>query len=123
VGTGCKTVVIQGDGGFMLSIGELATAAQYNLPVIVCLFNDRGYGVLRDIQSAKFDGRTTGVDLVTPDFAKVAEGMGVLGLKAASATEFAASFARALAHDGPALIDIDMTKLVPMQKTIVTRRC
>lgn len=121
VGTGRKTVVIQGDGGFMLSIGELATAAQYKLPVIVCVFNDGGYGVLRDIQSSKFAGRTTGVDLATPDFARVAEGMGVLGLKAASATEFATSFALAMAHDGPVLIDIDMTKLVPMHKTIVER--
>ncbi|MBI3132034.1 MAG: thiamine pyrophosphate-binding protein [Acidobacteria bacterium] len=122
VGTGRKTVVIQGDGGFMLSIGELASAAQYKLPVIVCLFNDRGYGVLRGIQSAHFEGRTTGVDLMTPDFAKVAEGMGVLGLKAASSLEFTASFSRALAHDGPALIDIDMTALVPMLRTLDARR-
>ena len=122
VGTGRKTVVIQGDGGFMLSIGEMASAAQYKLPVIVCLFNDRGYGVLRGIQSAHFEGRTTGVDLLTPDFARVAEGMGVLGLKAASAIEFAASFARALAHDGPVLIDIDMTALVPMLRTLDARR-
>jgi len=121
VGTGRKTAVIQGDGGFMLSIGELATAAQYKLPVIVCLFNDRGYGVLRGIQSAHFEGRTTGVDLATPDFARVAEGMGVLGLKAASAGEFASSFAHAMAHDGPVLIDIDMTKLVPMHRTLGPR--
>jgi acetolactate synthase-1/2/3 large subunit len=118
VGTGRATVVIQGDGGFQLSIGELATAAQYQLPVIVCLFNDRGYGVLRDIQSTKFEGRTTGVDLSTPDFARVAEGMGVLGLKASGAKEFTTSLARALAHGGPVLIDIDMTKLVPMRKTL-----
>jgi acetolactate synthase-1/2/3 large subunit len=77
VATGEKTVVIQGDGGFMLHIGELATAAQYQLPVIVCVFNDRGYGVLRAIQRMRFDGRTAGVDIKTPDFVQVAEGMGV----------------------------------------------
>ena len=41
---GGKSVVIQGDGGFMLHIGELATAAQFNVPVVVLVFNDGGYG-------------------------------------------------------------------------------
>jgi acetolactate synthase-1/2/3 large subunit len=76
-GTGKKTALIQGDGGLMLSIGELATAVQHNLPVIVCVFNDRGYGILRTIQSRMFDGRQTGVDLATPDFVAVARGMGM----------------------------------------------
>jgi len=114
VATNEKTVVIQGDGGFMLHIGELATAAQYRLPVIVCLFNDGGYGVLRAIQRMRFDGRNTGVDLATPDFAAVAEGMGVRGEKVASADAFERAFKTALAHDGPMLLDIDMKALAPM---------
>ncbi|MER3419104.1 MAG: hypothetical protein C4290_00640, partial [Chloroflexota bacterium] len=52
----------------MLSIGELATAVQYRLPIILCVFNDRGYGILRAIQARMFDGRQVGVDLATPDF-------------------------------------------------------
>ena len=109
-----KTVVIQGDGGFMLHIGELATAAQYKLPIVVCLFNDGGYGVLRAIQQMRFEGRNTGVDLATPNFAAVAEGMGVRGEKVASADAFDRAFAAALAHDGPVLLDIDMKALAPM---------
>jgi acetolactate synthase-1/2/3 large subunit len=108
------TVVIQGDGGFMLHIGELATAAQYKLPIVVCVFNDRGYGVLRAIQQMRFDGRNTGVDLATPDFAAVANGMGVRGEKVASADAFERAFEKALAHDGPTLLDIDMKSLAPM---------
>ncbi|MEX1104056.1 MAG: thiamine pyrophosphate-binding protein, partial [Dehalococcoidia bacterium] len=92
IGSGCKTALIQGDGGFMLNIGELATAAQYRVPVIVCLFNDGGYGVLRNIQSNTFDGRQTGVDLATPDFAMVARAMGVEGARAASVAEFRGAF-------------------------------
>jgi acetolactate synthase-1/2/3 large subunit len=114
VATGAKTVVIQGDGGFMLHIGELATAAQYRLPVIVCVFNDGGYGVLRAIQQMRFDGRNTGVDIATPDFVKVADGMGVRAEAVRSAAEFEAAFGRAMAHDGPVLLDIDMRALAPM---------
>ena len=43
----------------MLSLGELATAAQYDLPLIVCVFNDRGYGMLRFIQDMAVGGRRT----------------------------------------------------------------
>ncbi|HTK98523.1 MAG TPA: thiamine pyrophosphate-binding protein [Pseudomonadales bacterium] len=114
VATGEKTVVIQGDGGFMLHIGELATAAQYQLPLIVCVFNDRGYGVLRAIQRMRFDGRTAGVDIKTPDFVQVAQGMGVHAEAVASAAEFEAAFERAVANSGPVLLDIDMNALAPM---------
>jgi acetolactate synthase-1/2/3 large subunit len=114
VATQERTVVIQGDGGFMLSIGELATAAQYKLPIVVCLFNDRGYGVLRAIQNMRFEGRHTGVDLHTPDFVRVAEGMGVAAVRVSDADAFDAAFTRAMSADGPVLIDIDMTALAPM---------
>ncbi|MES4793213.1 MAG: hypothetical protein C4321_09785, partial [Chloroflexota bacterium] len=77
IGTARPAIVIQGDGGFMLSLGELATAAQYNVPVIVCIFNDHGYGVLRNIEGRTFQGRQFGVDLATPDFVRLAEAMGI----------------------------------------------
>jgi acetolactate synthase-1/2/3 large subunit len=115
LGSGRKTVVIQGDGGFMLNIAELATAAQYQLPVVVCLFNDQGYGVLRSIQAARFDGRTTAVDLATPDFAAVAEAMGVKGISVEGSGQFHSAFAEAMDTSGPVLLDIDMGSLAPMQ--------
>ncbi len=114
IGSGKKTALIQGDGGFMLNIGELATAVQHHVPVIVCLFNDRGYGVLRTIEANTFEGRQFGVELATPDFAMVAKGMGLHGETVRSAAEFREAFGRAVEHDGPVLLDIDMTKLVPM---------
>ncbi|MEO9253926.1 MAG: thiamine pyrophosphate-binding protein [Tepidiformaceae bacterium] len=114
IGSGKKTALIQGDGGFMLNIGELATAVQHQAPIIVCVFNDRGYGVLRSIQSSTFDGRQTGVELATPDFVMVAKGMGMAAEAVGSVAEFRAAFGRAVAADGPVLLDIDMTKLVPM---------
>jgi acetolactate synthase-1/2/3 large subunit len=114
IGSGKKTAVIQGDGGFMLNIGELATAVQYNVPVVTCVFNDRGYGVLRSIEGRTFEGRQFGVELATPDFVMVANGMGMKAERVESAAGFRDAFARGLATEGPYLIDIDMTKLVPM---------
>lgn len=114
IGTGRKAAVIQGDGGFMLNIAELSTAAQYQAPVVVCVFNDGGYGVLRSIEGRTFDGRQFGVDLHTPDFVTVAKGMGVQAERVDSAAAFEAAFARGIAHPGPYLIDIDVTKLTPM---------
>ncbi|GAB4338040.1 MAG: thiamine pyrophosphate-binding protein [Dehalococcoidia bacterium] len=114
LGSSRKTAVIQGDGGFMLSIGELATAAQYRAPVIVCIFNDRGYGVLRTIQARTFEGRQAGVDLATPDFAAVAAAMGVRGEAVRGVAAFRDAFARAVDADGPVLLDIDMASLQPM---------
>jgi acetolactate synthase I/II/III large subunit len=115
VATGCKTVIIQGDGGFMLHIGELAVAAQYQLPLVVCVFTDGGYGVLRGIQSARFEGGQIGVDLATPNFVKVAEGMGIEAHAVKGVEQFEQAFSAAIDASGPVLLDIDMTTLTPMQ--------
>ena len=114
IGSGKKTALIQGDGGFMLNIGELSTAAQYGAPVIVCVFNDKGYGVLRTIEARTFEGRNFGVELQTPDFVAVAKAMGVAAEPVGSAAEFADAFQRGIDTNGPYLLDIDMTKLQPM---------
>ncbi len=114
IGSGRPTVLIAGDGGFMLSIGELATAVQYDVPLVVCLFNDGGYGVLRSIQHGAFEGRTTGVDLATPDFAAVAKAMGMRGEHVNGVEEFREAFSKAVTSGGPALLDIDMDALAPM---------
>ena len=80
VATGKRTIIMHGDGGFMFHVGELATAAQYQIPAVVVIFNDGGYGVLRGLQSNQFDGRFHETELNTPDFVKLAESMGVPGL-------------------------------------------
>lgn len=110
-GTGRKTVIIQGDGGLMVHIGELSTAAQYQLPLVICVFNDGGYGVLRNIQNRTFQGRTIGVDLATPDFVAVARGMGLKAEGVSSLEGFKTAFKNAMDTDGPALIDIDTLSL------------
>ena len=117
VATGQPTVVIQGDGGLMLSIGELATAAQYDLPLIVCVFNDRGYGMLRFIQDMAMDGRRVGVELATPDFEAVGAAFGINAAAVRSPSAFADSFVRAVDAGGPWLLDIDLNAMTPMTLT------
>ena len=110
-----KTVLIQGDGGFLLHIGELTTTVQYNLPLVICVFTDGGYGVLRGFQTNQFEGRLEGVNLVTPNFTGLAHSVGMAAEAVSSVNEFEAAFDRAMAADGPYLIDIDQSKLTPIQ--------
>ena len=113
LGSGASTVVIQGDGGLMLSIGELATCAEHQIPVIICVFNDSGYGVLRIIQDSVY-GHRHGTDLPKNDFVKIAEGMGVAAEHVRGIDEFEQAFSRAVANPGPTLLDIDMDYLAPI---------
>ena len=113
-GSGRPAVLIAGDGGFMLHVGELATAVQHDLPVVICLFNDRGYGVLRDIEARQFDGRNFGVELATPDFPALAASMGVRAARVADPAEFESAFREAVESSRPALIDIDLLALSPL---------
>jgi acetolactate synthase-1/2/3 large subunit len=113
-GSGRPAVLIAGDGGFMLHVGELVTAVQHDLPVVICLFNDRGYGVLRGIEARQFDGRNFGVDLTTPDFPALAKSMGVQAARVADPAEFESRFSEAIASGRPALLDIDMLSLSPL---------
>jgi acetolactate synthase-1/2/3 large subunit len=111
---GRPVVLIAGDGGFLLNIAELSTAAQYRLPLRVLLFNDQGYGVLRTHQNMTFGGRHIAVDMDPIDFAKVAEGFGVASRKVPTEHDFAAAFDWALAQEGPSLLEVDLSGVTPM---------
>lgn len=113
-GSGERTVVIQGDGGFMLSVGELASVAQYAMPITICVFNDAGYGVLRRIETATY-GRTHDVDLATPRFAELAGTFGIDAVRVTSAAAFEEAFAASVARPGPTLIEVDNTALTPIE--------
>jgi acetolactate synthase-1/2/3 large subunit len=109
------TLLIQGDGGLMLSLGELATVAELGLPLVVCVFNDSGYGIIRWMQDQLFGGRRIGVDLVTPDFAVLAQAFAMRAERVESAAAFTPALRRALDSGGPALVDIDMRGLRPVE--------
>ena len=106
-----RTIVIHGDGGFMFHATELATAVQQNLPITVCVFNDGGYGILRRLQAAKFDGRINETDLGFMNFAAMAKSMGCDGERVASVEAFSQALRTAQDLGGPYLIELDLRAL------------
>ena len=112
-----KTVVaLCGDGGLLVNIGELAVARQEDAPVIVVLFDDSGYGVLRNIQNAHFEGRKIGVELRSPDFVEVARAFGFVSERVRSAQEFRQAFSTAVKAHQPWMVVVDSNAIGPMRQ-------
>ncbi len=118
--TGRQTLLIHGDGGFMYHATELATCAQYQVPLVIVVFNDGGYGVLRWLQQTRF-GRINETDLGTVDFAAMAESMGVPGRRVTSVADFEAALEAGMGAPGPYLIDLDMARFAPMEMSIMPK--
>lgn len=112
------TVVMVGDGGLAVHLGELATLAQQRPWLVLVLFNDGGYGVLRNMQD-HHSGRRAGVDLYTPDFGRLARSLDLPHQLVSSPERFDEAFAKALAEHGPAVLEVDVTALDPLPKPFV----
>ena|SRR5579884_2159796 len=109
-------VLLAGDGGFLLNIGEMAVARHENTPIVVVLFDDNGYGVLRNIQNANFEGRTIGVDMKSPDFVALARAFGFESRRVQSSADFRSTLAQAVESRRPWMIVIDCDAIGPMKK-------
>jgi acetolactate synthase-1/2/3 large subunit len=112
-GGGRKTVALVGDGGLALNLGELATAAENQTDMVLLLMNDGGYGVIRNIQDNAYDGRRCFTELLAPDFAMLAQGLGIPHRRIADLAQFAPAFAAALQAKGLAILEIDMRTIGP----------
>ena len=110
---GRKTVALVGDGGLALSLGEIATLVQERADVALIAMNDRGYGVIRNIQDRGYGGRHLYTDLALPDLAALAGGLGLPFRRVGDVAGMRAALDRAIAADGPAMVEIDMTALGP----------
>ncbi|MFG6564991.1 thiamine pyrophosphate-binding protein [Sulfitobacter sp. 1A13421] len=100
------TLSFVGDGGFMMSGNELATAAQYGGRPIVLLFNNGIYGTIRMHQERDHPERISGTTLQNQDFVKMAEGLGAHAERVTKTEDFAAAFTRARGSGRPALIEL-----------------
>ncbi len=114
---GRKVVTMCGDGGFFLNVAELWTAVQENVDITLMVMNDSGYGVIRMIQDAFYDGRHYYTDLAMPDLGEFAAAARVPFWRAASLGEVTGALEAALAVDGPALVEVDMAALGPFPET------
>ncbi|MCV6595143.1 MAG: thiamine pyrophosphate-binding protein [Silicimonas sp.] len=101
-----QVVCFAGDGDFQMNGQELATAAQMGVGPVVLVLNNGTYGTIRMHQEKHFPNRTSGTDLVNPDFAALARAYGMLGERVETTEDFAAAFERALAHPAGAVLEI-----------------
>ncbi|HYE66911.1 MAG TPA: thiamine pyrophosphate-dependent enzyme, partial [Pyrinomonadaceae bacterium] len=100
-------VAVVGDGGFQMTNQELATAVQYDLPIKVVIMNNGYLGMVRQWQEMFYERTYSEVDLsVSPDFVKLAEAYGALGLRATRPDELRDVLAAGLAHKGVAVMDV-----------------
>ena len=112
-GLGRKTVVLAGDGGFMLNVGELACAAQEGADIVILLMNDSRYGVIKNIQDDIYGGRHCYVELHTPVFSQFCDSLKVPHFLIASPHDCADILSQAFALRGPVVVEIDMNAWGP----------
>jgi acetolactate synthase-1/2/3 large subunit len=99
-------VAVAGDGCFLMSGMELATAVQERLPVVVILVNDGALSLIKAIQQRRYEGRYLGVDLHNPDFGLFAQAFRARYWRPDSEATFEAALREAVGLDGPALIEV-----------------
>jgi acetolactate synthase-1/2/3 large subunit len=105
---GRKTVVMAGDGGFMLNVGELACAAQERADMLVLLMNDSRYGVIKNIQDAVYGSRHCYVELHNPDFSQFCASLQVAHHKLSDPAQTESVLRQALQTHGPVVVEVDM---------------
>jgi len=103
---GRRVITLVGDGGFLMTGNELATAIQYRLPVTVIVANNNSYGTIRLHQEKSFPGRTIATDLKNPDFARMAKAFGAKAFRIDRTADIDAALDGALAAEGPSLVEV-----------------
>ncbi|MFV8053017.1 ubiquinone-dependent pyruvate dehydrogenase [Mycobacterium sp. 48b] len=100
-----QVIALAGDGGLTMLFGELVTLIQNNLPVKLVVFNNSSLNFV-ELEMKAAGIVTFGTELVNPDFAAVAQAMGIFGRRVTEPADLERAIADALAHDGPAVIDV-----------------
>ena len=102
---GRQVISLSGDGGFAMMMGDILTIAQYELPVKIVIFNNSSLGFVA--MEMKVAGLPPfGTYLKNPDFAKMAEAIGIKGIRAENPEDITPALREALSHPGPALVDV-----------------
>ena len=99
-------VTLCGDGGFLLNVGELATAAQEQIDVTVVIFNDATYTAVKRDQARRFDGRYIATDLRAPDYVALAHAFGIEGMRVSGPDELRDAIRAATSRPGSTLIEV-----------------
>jgi acetolactate synthase-1/2/3 large subunit len=100
-------VAIAGDGGFLFTATELATAMHHKIPLVTIVFNDNAFGNVRRIQQERYGNRLIGSDLTNPDFVSFAKSFGAEAVRVHTPEELRIALRRAIGRrDGPSVIEV-----------------
>ena len=100
-----QVISLSGDGGFAMMMGDILTIYQYNLPIKIVVYNNGSLGFVA--MEMKVVGMPPfGTNLKNPNFAKMADAIGIMGIRVDNSEDVPAAIEKALAHDGPVLIDV-----------------
>jgi len=101
-----EVICVAGDGCFLMSSQELATAAALDLRIVFLVVNNGSYGTIRMHQEARYPGRPIATALANPDFVALARAYGLGAWRVAATADFGAALEQARTHSGPALIEL-----------------
>jgi pyruvate dehydrogenase (quinone) len=107
---GRQVISLSGDGGFTMLMGDFITLAQQGLPVKVIVLNNGTLGFV-ELEMKAAGLLETGVELKNPDFAAMANAMGIHGRRVTRASDLSSAVAEVLSHEGPALLDVVSNRL------------
>ncbi len=106
LGDGGRIVLIAGDGSFQMNLQELATVAQYQIPMTILLMNNGGHGMVRQWQDLFHGQRRHGVHLKNPDFVDLVRVFGIEGFTVQSEAQLEEAWQRASVHSGPVFLEV-----------------
>ncbi len=99
---------IAGDGGFQMTLQELATIVEYELPIKFAIINNGHLGMVRQWQHLYYEDNLQSVRLFQPDYVKLAEAFGVAGIRVTDKAQVASAIESAIQHPGPVIIDFEV---------------
>jgi acetolactate synthase-1/2/3 large subunit len=100
-----KILAVCGDGGFLMNVQELETAVRLKLPIVIMLWNDDGYGLIEWKQKNQY-GHAFGTNITNPDFVKLAESFGAVGMRVQKTEDIPSMLKDAFAAGKPVVIEV-----------------
>jgi acetolactate synthase I/II/III large subunit len=115
-------VSVSGDGGFMYNVQELSTAVKHGIDIVAIIFADGAYGNVRRMQKEEYGNRLIGVDLLNPQFPKMAESFGAAGVRTTNPDGLRRELAAALKRRGTTLIEVAVGEMPDPWKVMLPPR-
>jgi acetolactate synthase I/II/III large subunit len=115
-------VSVSGDGGFMYNVQELSTAVRHGIDIVAIVFADGAFGNVRRMQKEDYGNRLIGVDLLNPQFPKMAESFGLAGVRTTSPDGLRRELGAALKRRGTTLIEVAVGEMPDPWKVLIPPR-